>query len=195
MIRSTVACLQATVDLGSPGSLNDGMESTMKVLGWIEALLLQFAAVAMIVITGIVCYGILARSFHWPSLPDDILIVRQLMLMAIAAALGFATAERAHIAIDIFYNALSAPLRKACNLLAFAMGLVAFLPLTYWAWGEFTSAFANGDYMYGKLKLPVWPGEGMFFLGLLVMMLRIVTLLFQDAMRQGPFDDTPREVE
>lgn len=164
------------------------MRQMTKVLGWLETLLLQLAVAAMIVITVIICYGIAARSFHWPGLPDDILIVRQLMVATIAASLGYASAERAHIAIDIFYNALPAGLRKACNLLAWCIGLVAFVPLTVWAWDEFASSFAGGDYMYGKLKLQEWPAEAMFFLGLLVMMLRLVALVVHDARHPGPVD-------
>lgn len=169
------------------------MDHLDKALGWVETQFLRLAVISMIVITAIICYGVIARSLHGPSFPDDILIVRQLMVVAITTALGYATAARVHIAIDLLYNALPPGLRKACNLLACAIGLLAFAPLTFWAYEEFAGSLANGDYMYGKLKLPEWPGELMFFLGLFVMLLRLLALLAMDVLRPGPVDAHPEE--
>ncbi|MGV0819105.1 TRAP transporter small permease [Martelella sp. AMO21009] len=166
-----------------------------RVLARIEALFLSLSVIAMIVITGIICYGIFARSLHLPGLPDDVLIVRQLMVATIAAALGHATATRGHIAVDLLYQHLPAPLRKGCNLLALAVGLVAFGPLCAFAFSTFREALSNGDYMYGKLKLPEWPAEFAFFLGLFAMNLRLLLLLIGDLLRSGPYDAPPGGAE
>lgn len=125
---------------------------------------------------------------RWSGLPADIVIVWQIMVAMIAMALGYATANRSHIAIDLLYNALPAPFRKGCNLLALLVGLVAFGPLSAFAYEEFTLALVNGDFIYGKLQLPEWPAAGAFFVGLLVMNLRLLLLFARDMMTVGPYD-------
>ena len=89
---------------------------------------------------------------------------------------------------SLLYNALPAPFRKGCNLLALLVGLVAFGPLSAFAYEEFTLALVNGDFIYGKLQLPEWPAAGAFFVGLLVMNLRLLLLFARDMMTVGPYD-------
>lgn len=52
---------------------------------------------------------------RWSGLPADIVIVWQIMVAMIAMALGYATANRSHIAIGLLYNALPAPFVKAAT--------------------------------------------------------------------------------
>ncbi|WP_417725305.1 TRAP transporter small permease [Salipiger sp.] len=164
------------------------MGAADRLLARIEAVFLHISVAGALVIAAILCWGIAARSTPLPGLPDDILIVRQLMVGTIAVALGHATATRGHIAIDLLYRHLPAPMRKACNLLALAVGLIAFGPLCVFALEEAARSYGDGAYMYGKLKLPEWPAEAAFFLGLLVMNLRLILLFLRDARARAPFD-------
>ena len=60
------------------------------------------------------------------------------------------------------------------------MGLLALMPLIYASWRVAGQAFASGEFYYGDLNLPRWPGVALFMAGLLLMWVRLAMLLVGD---------------
>lgn len=151
-----------------------------RLLSIFEHGLLMIAVVALSALSALMGFAILSREFLGFGVPDDTVLVSQLMLISITCALGYVTAERAHVAIDILYEKLGRRTRFALDLIGTLAGLVAFLPIALWAYGDLAVAYQTGRLNYGQLQLPTWPGYLFFALGLSVMCLRLMLIFVTD---------------
>lgn len=142
-------------------------------LGWVEKALFAVAVAALGAIAVIMVTSITLRQLG-SSIPDDIIIVQQFMLLSIACALPYATGQRAHIEVDLLYKRLGDSARRMLDLVAIAAGLIAILPVALWAIGDFLAFFQSGRFYYGKLQMPEWPARLFFALGLALVAMRIV---------------------
>jgi len=160
--------------------------------------LLAFAGIAALILTGIV-----ARALGYAGPPDGVILVRQLILICIAASLGHVTNLRMHIAIDIFYNLFGTRLKYAANLVALVVGLLGVVPIMWWAGRDLVEAVSEHAYFTGALQVPEWPARLALLLGFVSICLRLIVLLAlglvtPDADRIGPpepVDDAPEGSE
>lgn len=175
----------------SAGSQNQAAPGP-RVLLKLENLLLTVSILCILGICAIIFSGVVTRAlFSW-SLPDAEILVRDLMIGSIVLPLAYVTAERAHIAVDVFVSLMPDAVRGWCDLLGSIIGFLVLLPIAYGGWTAFTTAWSDGSYFYGEFDLPEWPGKLAFFLGYAVFVIRLATLVVFDFLsifrpaRKGP---------
>ena len=150
------------------------------MLGKIENMLLYAAIAATAVLCLMITGNVVARALFNTSLPDSIVIVRELMVAAILLPLAAATADRAHVVVEFVADRFSPRIRAWLVIFGSVMGLVALAPLIYASLRELAHAIESGEYFFGDLELPLWPGRLVFLLGLSVCWLRLLVLVIQD---------------
>lgn len=133
---------------------------------------LAFLAIALIIVAAIV-----ARQYLGLALPDDVVIVEQLMVVGIAASLAHVTRIGGHIAIDLLYVHLGARQRRLCDRLGAVVGLVAFVPVAIWGFDQAFVLHAGGRYYFGELSLPKWPAMLVFAIGVGLLCVRLALSL------------------
>ena len=155
---------------------------------WPERALLFLAMVGIGVLCAIVTITVVSRTVYRPLIPDDVLLVREVMVATILLPLAAVTAGRAHIAVTIFTNWTS-PRTKVClSLLGHLIGTAFAGLLLYAGWRLLTDAWSAGEYYDGDIYLPSWIGYGTFVLAILLFLLRLLVMLGADirALRHKP---------
>lgn len=151
-----------------------------RVLQVVEDALLYIAAIAILLLCAIIFSGVITRAvFSW-SLPDSEILVRDLMIVAIILPLAKVTADRTHIAVDVFVNLLPDWFRPISAFLGSLIGFLVVIPIAYGGWKGFHAEWGSGNYYDGDLELAVWPGKSAFFLGYATFVLRLFTLVVID---------------
>ena len=170
--------------LNTHGAAPDGGRSTYAkvrgLMGRVEKLFLDLGAFAIAIFCIYICVGILLRTFFASQVPDEVVIVGELMVAALILPLGFVAADRGFIAVELLTNRLPPIVQRWLNVLAVCVGLLATLPITYAAFHAAENALTSGNYFFGLLSLPEWPGRLAFFCGYIVFVLRLLDLLIHD---------------
>ena len=162
---------------------SEGRSTYAKVrgaMGRVEKLFLDLGALAIILFCVYICTGIILRTFFSSQVPDEVVVVGELMVAALILPLGFVAADRGFIAVELLTNRLPTSFQKWLNVLAVSVGLLATMPIAYAAFHAAEVALTSGNYFFGLLSLPEWPGRLAFFLGYLVFVLRLLDLLIHD---------------
>ena len=146
----------------------------------IERTLLDLAVLALIALGLVIFANVAMRAFWGTSVPDAIILVRELMVAAILLPMAAATAARSHVAVTFLSDRMPPRLRATLIVLGHVVGLLALMPLIYASWRVAGQAFASGEFYYGDLNLPRWPGVALFMAGLLLMWVRLAMLLVGD---------------
>ncbi|WP_265500101.1 TRAP transporter small permease [Paracoccus beibuensis] len=149
----------------------------------IERTLLDIAVLALMALGAVIFANVAMRATIGVSVPDAIIIVRELMVAAIILPMAAATAARGHVAVTFLSDRMPAAVRGRLILLGHVVGLLALLPLIYAAWRVTAQTYVSGEFYYGDLNLLRWPGVALFLAGLVLMWVRIAVLLAGD-MRQ-----------
>ncbi|SHF74346.1 TRAP-type C4-dicarboxylate transport system, small permease component [Loktanella atrilutea] len=146
----------------------------------IERLLLDLACCAVVALGLLITVSVLLRVTVNSGVPDTIVMVRELMVVAIVLPLAAATTARAHIVVEFLSNRL--PLRAQGWLVVFGglFGLFALSPLLYAGWNEVAHNIGSGSYYVGQLNLPKWPGRVLFLIGMSFCWLRLLLLVIGD---------------
>lgn len=150
------------------------------MLGIIERALSSVAALCVIGLCVVITGTVLSRGLLGWGIPDDVTIVRELMIGAIILPLAYVTSSRSHIAVEVLYDRLGR--RTQLSLMAFGttFGFLTLLPLVYAAWNELLYAIDSETYFFGDLELPEWPGKLAFFVGLFFFIIRLSLLMASD---------------
>ena len=145
-----------------------------------EKVLLAVAGVCVIALGVLITATVLLRSLVGWGIPDDVVIIKELMIAAIILPCAAVSSARAHIAIEFLYNRFNK--KTQAWLLAFSslFALLALIPIVYAAWRELAHVIGVGSYFFGDLSLPKWPGRLAFFVGIAVFALRMAMLFYQD---------------
>ncbi len=146
----------------------------------IEALLLGLAALAVLAMGAMITVNVVLRLFG-TSLPDSVVLVRELMVAAIILPLAAVTAARAHVCVEVLTNLMPPRVTQGLILVGWVIGLIAFAPLVYAGWRELASTWSSNSFYFGDLSLPKWPGRLIFFVGMAVFWLRLLLVLVQDS--------------
>ena len=154
----------------------------------IENILLAAAGICVVALGVLISATVLLRTLVGWGVPDDVVIVKELMVGAIVLPLAAVSSARAHIAIEFLFNRLGS--KTQVWLLAFSslFALLALIPIAYAAWRELVHVVSVGSYFFGDLSLPKWPGRLAFFIGIGFFALRMAVLFVQD-MKTAQKDD------
>lgn len=152
-----------------------------------ERVFLALAMVGICALCLIVTITVVSRAIYKPLIPDDVLIVREVMVVAILFPLAAVTASRAHIAVTIFSDWLGRRGKGVLSVLAHLVGVVFASGVWFAGWRLFAGAWDSGEYYDGDIYVPMWIGYGTFVGAFTVLVLRLVAMLFIDIkrLRQG----------
>lgn len=146
----------------------------------IERIMLELAVVSALALALMITVNVLGRGLLGWTLPDVVIIVRELMIPTIMLPLAAATANRAHIAVTFVTDRMSPAMRGRMIIMGWFVALIALLPLIYAGWRDLASAWESGEFYDGQLSLPRWPMRMVFLLGLIAMWVRLAMIAVAD---------------
>ncbi|MFN3276973.1 MAG: TRAP transporter small permease [Paracoccus hibiscisoli] len=146
----------------------------------IERTLLDLSVLALIALGVVIFANVVMRAVLGSSVPDAIILVRELMVAAIILPMAAATAARSHVAVTFLSDRMPVRVRSRLIVLGHVIGLLALIPLIYASWRVTGQAWRSGEFYYGDLNLPRWPGIALFLIGLALMWVRLAILLVGD---------------
>jgi TRAP-type C4-dicarboxylate transport system permease small subunit len=151
-----------------------------------ERVLLAISLVALALLCLVVTYTVLSRALHGPLIPDDVQIVRQLLVIVIIFPMAAVTAARMHIEVTIFSNWLSRTGKHRLTVLGDVLGLLLFSILLAGAVRLFADSYSSGEYFDGDIDIPYWMVHGAYMIALAALWLRMLAMTFADvaALRQ-----------
>jgi TRAP-type mannitol/chloroaromatic compound transport system permease small subunit len=149
-------------------------------LAWLENVCLLVGVVCIIGLCLIIASSVLLRTFALSGVPDEVVIVGEMMIGALIMPLAFVAADRGFISVEIFTQRLAPKFQQMLNVLSVIVGLIAVAPITYAAYLSVVDAFESGSYLFGMLELPKWPAKTLFFLGYLLFFIRLIDLAIHD---------------
>ena len=146
----------------------------------IERLLLDLAVFAVIGLGVLITASVLLRITVNSGIPDTIVIVRELMVVAIVLPLAVATLERAHIVVEFLSNKMPTRVQDWLIVGGSIFGLFALSPLIFAGWRETVHTIESGAFFFGQLNLPKWPGRVIFLIGISFCWLRLLLMVIGD---------------
>ena len=154
--------------------------AALRGLGWAEAAFIALAALAILGMCFYITLGILLRSLAGMQIPDEVVIVGDLMIGALILPLAYVAADRGFIAVEVLTDMLPKATHTWFNVLAAFIGLCAVLPITYAAYLAMVHAIESGNYFFGILEDPECTGRIAFFAGYALFFVRLIVLFVQD---------------
>lgn len=152
------------------------------VLHRIEGAMTALAALAVFAMAVFICYGVIARNILNISVSDETVIVGELMIVALVLPLARVAAERGFIVVELLTQRFSEKHFVILSVLTVLVGLMAALPILYAGFRAFLEAYTSGNFYFGILNLPEWPGKLAFLLGYFFFVLRLLILLVSDGL-------------
>jgi len=159
------------------------------MLGRVERLFLGLSMAGIAALGVLVASTVVGRALFGMSIPDDVVIIQELMVAVIILPLAYVAADRGHIEVTIFTDRLPRRGRMALDVLGSAIGLVLFGFLAFAGWDGLAYAVTEGSYYDGEFFLPEWPGKLVYFAGLAVFALRLAALLVADVVAIATKDE------
>ncbi|EKE45473.1 hypothetical protein OCGS_0563 [Oceaniovalibus guishaninsula JLT2003] len=160
----------------------------------IERIMLELAVVSTLALALMITGNVLARALFGWTVPDVVIMVRELMIPTIMLPLAAATANRAHIAVTFITDRMSPAMRGRLIVMGWIVALLALLPLIYASARDLSAAWSSGEFYDGQLALPRWPMRLVFLLGLIAMWVRLAMVAVADwaeLRRTGAVTDRP----
>jgi C4-dicarboxylate transporter DctQ subunit len=152
------------------------IEKVMVVISWAVTLFITF----MIVID-----VFLRFAFNKP-LPASWEISEVVMPYIVFFALSRALAVGAHVQVTIVTTLFNRKGQRVCEIIATLICIIVCVPLTYWSWLHFWSAYRIGEEILAAIKIPWWLGKFAMPIGLGTFTLRylfnLVNLFVMDRM-------------
>lgn len=167
-------------DPAPPNNGRGRKHTALKALGLVETAFIAAAAVAILGMCVYITLGILLRSLAGVQIPDEVVIVGDLMIGALILPLAYVAADRGFIAVEVLTDMLPKSTHVWFNVLAAFVGLCAVIPITYAGFLAMVHAIESGNYFFGILEVPEWPGRVAFFSGYALFFVRLTILLIQD---------------
>ncbi|WP_428529362.1 TRAP transporter small permease [Roseibium sp.] len=163
-----------------PGSGQGRFSSPLRLLAGLETAFIAVAAVAILGMCVYITLGIVLRTFVGMQIPDEVVIVGDLMIGALILPLAYVAADRGFIAVEVITDLLPKAAQVWLNVLAAIIGLCAVIPITYAGYLAMIHAIESGNYFFGILEVPEWPGRVAFFAGYALFFIRLTVLFLQD---------------
>ncbi len=150
---------------------------------WLERAFTALAMLGLVLLCLIVTITVLSRWLYRPLIPDDVLLVRELMVGVILLPLAAVTARGAHISVTVFTNWLRpAPLAWLARL-GYAIGLALVGALLWIGQRLFRASWESGDYHDGDIYIPMWIGYCVFMIALAAFAVRLAAQIVRPSRR------------
>tara|TARA_B110000211_G_scaffold231671_1_gene293663 strand:- start:2649 stop:3179 length:531 start_codon:yes stop_codon:yes gene_type:complete len=146
----------------------------------IELGALYASGVCIVALLIMITITVLSRNIFGWGVPDDVIIVGELMVGAVFLPLGYVTADYSHVTIEFLFNRMRKPLKLWVLAMGSLISLLIMLPLVFAAWNEFFHTAKVGAYFFGELELPEWPGRFAFFAGAALFIVRLTLICIAD---------------
>lgn len=144
---------------------------------WPERYLTWIAMIATGALCVIVTTTVISRWLYRPLIPDDVYLVRELMVAVVLLPLASITRRHMHIRVTIFTDWTSVNARKKLSVLGNVIGLL-FVGLLLWAGTRnLAGALESGEYFDGDISIPSWIGYALYVSGLFGCFLRLLFLV------------------
>ena len=104
----------------------------------------------------------------------------QLMVIVFSFPLAELGLRKNHIFFELVIRVLSKKVQTVLEMLAHAVGLILFAPLTWQAWRVAWRNFVIGEYRQGVIDFPIWPFRFALAIGLSVFVLQMIISLVRD---------------
>ncbi len=148
-----------------------------------ERLFGRIAIVALYAMAILVAVNVATRFLGGAIIPDDVVIVRELMVFVILLPVGIVTALREHISVDVLTNWATRRGQLVLAVLQHLIGLLFIGLVAYAAWQSATDAWRINEYTPGELNVPTFIGHFAFFFGIAIFLLRLGAMLVRDLQR------------
>lgn len=147
---------------------------------WPERVLTSLATAAVAMLCLLVSVGVVSRIVGRPLIPDNVLLVQEMMVAVILLPLALLTAVREQIAVTVFTQHAGLRAQHLLAVLGHLVGLI-FGGVLLWASSRLLRrSLATGDYYYGVLDIPMWIGHALFAAGVGAFVLRLLIMLWID---------------
>ena len=145
-----------------------------------ERLLVAIAVTGLFAMAVLVTTNVISRYIGRALIPDDILIVQELMVFVILLPIGAVTALRQHISVDLFTEKAGPRAQRLLAILGHVagVGFAAFLIAA--GWNGLAQAWQTQDYYSGVFDIPMWIGHAAFLFGIALFMARLVLMIAID---------------
>jgi len=141
-----------------------------------ESAMTAAAGLSLVTLCVYIVLSVLFRTFSLGQMPDESVLVAELMVATITLPLAAVAADGGFIAVEIFTDRIGVRGQRRLALLAAVVGLIAVLPVGYSAWFTMRDAIETQNYYFGLLQWPEWPGRVVFFVAYLIFALRLIQL-------------------
>jgi TRAP-type C4-dicarboxylate transport system permease small subunit len=148
--------------------------------GWLGRLHGLATLVASLAITAIGLYvfaNVLLRNTIGVAMPDEAIIVAELMIFALALPLGAVAATNAFVAVDLIAEHLPRMVQWVLAVVSTLFALVIVAIVTWSAFGFTTKSIREQSYFFGLLDLPEWPGQLAFTVGYALLLIQLAVNL------------------
>ncbi len=150
------------------------------MLKLIERGALMVAGLCIVALGLMITLTVVSRNVFGWGIPDDVVIVRELMVGAVFLPLAYVTAGYSHITINFLFKRLNIHAKLWLLAIGSIISLLILLPLAVSAWQGFSHAASSGAYFFGDLELPEWPGRLAFFAGAALFIIRLSIICVAD---------------
>lgn len=147
---------------------------------WPERALAWLGMAAVGLLCVLVAVGVISRLVGRPLIPDNVLLVQEMMVAVILFPLALVTAQREHIAVTVFTRHAGKRMQHALSVLGHLVGLLFAGTLLWASVRLLRRSLATAEYYYGVLDIPVWVGHAVFAVGAGAFVLRLVAMLLTD---------------
>jgi TRAP-type C4-dicarboxylate transport system permease small subunit len=137
------------------------------------------AGISLFVMMVMMTAHILGRKVGHP-VPGAFEASEQLMVIVFAFPMAEVGLRKNHILFELVVRALSKKVQTILGILAHAVGLILFAPLTWKAWQVAWKNFSMGEYRQGVIDFPIWPFRVALAVGLSVFVVQMVISLVRD---------------
>jgi len=145
-----------------------------------ETMLLNLAVVAVGSLCLIITVTILSRWVYRSIIPDDVLLVGEMMVAVILLPLAAVSAQKKHIIVTVFTNWITTGSKRKLSALGHLAGFL-FVGLLLGAGAQnLMDAVSSGEYYDGDLYIPLWIGYSVYLLGLSAFLVREFIELIYD---------------
>lgn len=145
-----------------------------------EHALVAIAVVGLFAMAVLVTTNVISRWIGRALIPDDVMLVQELMVLVILLPIGAVTALRQHISVDLFTERAGPRMMRVLALLGHVAGLGFAGFLMAAAWQGFIQAWQTQDYYSGVLDIPMWIGHSGFLFGIALFFVRLVMMIVID---------------
>ncbi|MFK7858185.1 MAG: TRAP transporter small permease [Granulosicoccus sp.] len=150
------------------------------MLSRLENWLHSLGAIAVIALGALIAGNVLLRAVFDYSIPDSVVIAKELMIAVVILPLSAVTVARANVVVEFLANHLPVSVQRWLIVFGWLVGLLVMVVLLFSGWRELVSTWQSGGFFFGDLSLPKWPGRLLFVLGVAVCVVRLVQMLFSD---------------